>query len=519
MKERIQIEKKGIKNGSNPACSLFVLGVNRNEELVQFNKYCQYITGYRRSEVTGKKISDVVIPKNYVKNWRQLFDALIKNGRAEDTVIPLKTSHQKECFISWRGYPIKDANGVVRNVFLLGYQFLEDEWVEKQTFKLDDDTLYQKNENGAHQRQEPINQVNEKSDDRMVFKLKDKKLMFTNKKYPNVNKNEPKTQRVYSVDEPMKKTREHDLDTILLEKYQILNKRLNELEKKDQNLEQKKMKLEKKLNHVKTLNASNTKIPIQQKSEDANDECAPSSANQKIVTHRIADFFHDPLGAKRRQDDFNRNLQILDQRKKELDILHEQLTKNRNTLHSKVQDLQAWKEKLEQLEYEIEKRHKILTEQEKRIVDKTAKHPSEVSPEQLDATDKTSEELKEAYYHEILDKIPQSAAIIQRGILKQVNNSFASLIGYPSEEVVEKSFFDFIAPDGLAEIEKYYLHRLKGDSQRSSYKTMFVTKDNATIAVEVNVKPTTYAGEKAEIAVVTTVENQECDRKISTIKQ
>ena len=122
-------------------------------------------------------------------------------------------------------------------------------------------------------------------------------------------------------------------------------------------------------------------------------------------------------------------------------------------------------------------------------------------------------------YHEILDKIPQSAAIIQRGILKQVNNSFASLIGYPSKEVVEKSFFDFIAPDGLAEIEKYYLHRLKGDSQRSSYKTMFVTKDNATIAVEVNVKPTTYAGEKAEIAVVTAVENQECDRKVSTIKQ
>ena len=122
MEERIQIEKKGIKYSSNPACSLFVLGVNRNEELVQFNKYCQYITGYRRFEVSGKKISDVIIPKNYVKNWRQLFDALIKNGRVEDIVIPLKTTHKTECFISWRGYPIKDANGVVRNVFLLGYQ-------------------------------------------------------------------------------------------------------------------------------------------------------------------------------------------------------------------------------------------------------------------------------------------------------------------------------------------------------------------------------------------------------------
>ncbi|MCX6665449.1 MAG: PAS domain S-box protein, partial [Euryarchaeota archaeon] len=485
----------------------------------QFNKYCQYITGYRRSEVTGKKICDVVIPKNYVKNWRQLFDELIKNGRVEDIVIPLKTTHQKECFISWRGYPIKDANGVVRNVFLLGYQLLEDEPVEKQTFKLDDDTLYKKNEDGVHQRQGPINQINEKSDSMMVFKLKDKKLMFTNKKYQNVDKNDQKTQRVYGVDEPMKNTREHDLDKILLEKYQILNKRLNELEKKDQNLERKNAKLEEKLIHIKSLYENKKKIPVQQKSEDTNNEFNPVVVNQKIVTLRIADFFHDPLGVKRRQDDFNRNMQLLDQRKKELDVLHEQLTKNRSTLNSKVQDLQAWKEKLEQLEYEIDKRHKILTEQEKSVVDKTAKHPSEVSPEQSDVTDKTSEELKEAYYHEILDKIPQSAAIIQRGILKQVNNSFALLIGYPSVEVVEKSFFDFIAPDGLAEIEKYYLHRLKGTSQRSSYKTMFVTKDNNTITVEVNVKPTTYAGEKAEIAVVTTVENQEIDRKILTIKQ
>jgi PAS domain S-box-containing protein len=111
-------------------------------------------------------------------------------------------------------------------------------------------------------------------------------------------------------------------------------------------------------------------------------------------------------------------------------------------------------------------------------------------------------------YHEILDKIPQSAAIVQRGILKQVNSSFISLLGYTLNEVVEKSFFDFITPDGLAGVEKYYLDRLKGESV-STYKTVFLTKDNNKIPVEVSIKQTMYNGEKAEIVIITCLEKSE----------
>jgi len=111
-------------------------------------------------------------------------------------------------------------------------------------------------------------------------------------------------------------------------------------------------------------------------------------------------------------------------------------------------------------------------------------------------------------YHEILDKIPQSAAIVQRGILKQINSSFVTLFGYTMNEVVEKIFFDFIAIDGLADVEKYYLDRLKGESV-STYKTVFSTKDNNKIPVEVNIKQTMCNGEKAEIAIITCLEKPE----------
>jgi hypothetical protein len=67
---------------------------------------------------------------------------------------------------------------------------------------------------------------------------------------------------------------------------------------------------------------------------------------------------------------------------------------------------------------------------------------------------------------------------------------------------------DLIAQDGLADIEKYYLERLKGEDI-TVYRTVFSTKDNNKIAVEVNIKQTLYNGEKAEIAIITNLSKSE----------
>ena len=111
-------------------------------------------------------------------------------------------------------------------------------------------------------------------------------------------------------------------------------------------------------------------------------------------------------------------------------------------------------------------------------------------------------------YHHTLDKIPQSAVIIQRGVLKQINSSFAELIGFETDEIVNKSFFDFVAPEGLLEIEQYYLKRLKGIGN-STYKTVFSTKNKSKIAVEVSIQPTIYNGGKAEILIVNKLKDQQ----------
>ena len=69
------------------------------------------------------------------------------------------------------------------------------------------------------------------------------------------------------------------------------------------------------------------------------------------------------------------------------------------------------------------------------------------------------------------------------------------------EEIIEKSLLDFVVPDSFSDIEKYYLNRLKGEDV-STYETIFLTRNDRRIPVEINIKPALYNGEKAEMAVV-----------------
>jgi PAS domain S-box-containing protein len=160
------------------------------------------------------------------------------------------------------------------------------------------------------------------------------------------------------------------------------------------------------------------------------------------------------------------------------------------------------------LESAIEKRRQELMKQEERVLEKRtpSTYPPAMDPEGRDAPG-IAEPGISLCTDETLEKIPQSAAIVQRGIVKQINTSFMELLGYSIDELVEKSYFDFIALEGLADVEKYYLDRLKGDGV-STYKTVFSTKDNTKIPVEVVIKQTVYNGEKAEIVIITCSESK-----------
>jgi len=195
----------------------------------------------------------------------------------------------------------------------------------------------------------------------------------------------------------------------------------------------------------------------------------------------------DPFGFKWKVQQLLSQTKQLDNRQQTLDSQQEQLLTERRLLDQRLEEFCQWKEKLKAIEESIEQRRALLEQQRTPFIQ--TKEPIAADTDDL---------------LQVLETIPESAIIVQRGIIKQTNASFLTLLGYAAEDLMEKSLFDFIAGDGLGPVEKYYLDRLKGESL-GGYSTVLTAKGDARVAVEVQVKPAMYHGEKAEILLVTSV--------------
>ncbi len=204
--------------------------------------------------------------------------------------------------------------------------------------------------------------------------------------------------------------------------------------------------------------------------------------------------FSNFFGGKKRRREYENMVYNLDQRKKDLNKLETELTNEKIKINEKMNDFKIWREKLELLNDKLEEKWNELVRRENLLIE----HPSySINVNNIMETE--NKDLK--YNYEIFDQIKDSAVIIQRGILRHVNSAFVNLIGYSVDEIVDKSFFDFIVPEGFLNVERFFLSRLKGEDV-SAYETVILTKVNNKISIEVNTKPTFFNGEKAEIAIV-----------------
>lgn len=170
----------------------------------------------------------------------------------------------------------------------------------------------------------------------------------------------------------------------------------------------------------------------------------------------------------------------------------------------RLQELDKKMKKLERLEGEIEHRRKHLVEQEKHFrkhVAASRVHHLSISEKEQSSVPATPSEKRVQNDLSLLDEIHQCAAVIQRGLLKQMNDDFTQLLGYSTHELLGKNILDFIGSEGLAEFGKYYLNKLKGIDQHT-YDVVFITKHNREIPATVTIKPTLFKGEKADIVII-----------------
>lgn len=353
---------------------------------------------------------------------------------------------------------------------------------------------------------ETLAQSSEKKDTETIMKHRVKKIMFASKKATEQERSKRYLQEQFLTPlDTMSKlleTTSQKLDAMnetlieLSQNYEQITDRVTELEKKDKRWQKK----QKSMQEPEAIPENAIRESVDQQRDTSVASIVPEGEQPE---DREFSFFSDPFGLKRQRWELLSKQEQLKTRSKQLDVLHAQLKKERTIFNARVEEFGKWREKLMLLESAIEKRRQELIKQEDNTLVQKINPPVARSTPLSDQEALDERESFDAQHtDETLEKIPESAAIIQRGILKQINTPFIDMLRYPRDELMEKSFFDFIALEGLADVEKYYLDRLKGDIV-SMYTTVFSTKENIKIPVEVNIKQTVYNGEKAEILIIT----------------
>jgi PAS domain S-box-containing protein len=285
---------------------------------------------------------------------------------------------------------------------------------------------------------------------------------------------------IYNEIIPVEDNKQSLFSSSKIEKNDESSKLIKKLKTLNVELEKKNKLLDKKLKNMKTQHAHIIEN-LEKKIKQSN-----------VIVNKGLYSFSELFGGKKRKEEFENKINELDEREKFLNNLGANLLKEKEKIKNSVNEFREWREKLETLEEDIEKRRLDIMNQERILLsDITGK-------DEIDVIEPTKEELKQTY--DVFEKIEDSAAIIQRGIIKRTNESFENLIGYSSNEIINRSLFDFISPEGFIDMEKYYLNRLKGEDV-SNYKTVILSKNNLKIHVEINSNPTFIDGEKAEIVV------------------
>lgn len=213
----------------------------------------------------------------------------------------------------------------------------------------------------------------------------------------------------------------------------------------------------------------------------------------------------DMVGGKKKREEFERIMKELEDKRILLDERETQLTNEKRSMNERRNEFCTWREKLEFLEDELKKRADELNSKQEELKQAILTGPNKPINEIV-----TTEDIID--YPDFLNHLSESAIVLQRGILRQVNDSFLNLLGYNSGELLDKSIFDFVDPEGFQGVESYYLKRIKGENI-STYETIFLTKDNYKITVELSNRPTTFNGDKAEIAVIKELKKEKIKNK------
>ena len=174
--KKIALPKKDDKKNMLLHDNSLVLSIDKNGKITKFNKECEIISGYSKSEVLNKYIFDFLIPNTHLDQWENLFDYSLKNKVDDDFKLPLLSKKGHEVMICWSNFPMKNTEGDVIEISFVGsliesFQEVEEEpleipEVEMKGFTIESPIKNKKivSHDAPEKTIEDLNQINESLD-------------------------------------------------------------------------------------------------------------------------------------------------------------------------------------------------------------------------------------------------------------------------------------------------------------------------------------------------------------------
>ncbi|KAF5434670.1 PAS domain-containing protein, partial [Candidatus Methanophagaceae archaeon] len=125
----------------------------------------------------------------------------------------------------------------------------------------------------------------------------------------------------------------------------------------------------------------------------------------------------------------------------------------------------------------------------------------------------------EEKYSSVVENSMDGIVVLQKGIIKFLNQAILDLTGYNPEELIDKEFAPLLSPEYRKFVMNMYPARLAGKDVPSMYDMEIIRKDGISVPIEVSSTTITYGGEKATLSFIRNISERKQAEELMIIEK
>ncbi|MFT9495435.1 bifunctional diguanylate cyclase/phosphodiesterase [Anaerosolibacter sp.] len=135
LQERLYQEKELYQNIIHGA-AVFILGVDTEGRIFEFNPFAEKLTGYTKNEVLGTKWFDMFIPQENRKQTDEIIQAILRGETIQNQENQVVTREGRRVDILWNNSVFRDSKGTILGIIAMGTDITERKAMESKLMSL-----------------------------------------------------------------------------------------------------------------------------------------------------------------------------------------------------------------------------------------------------------------------------------------------------------------------------------------------------------------------------------------------